>query len=143
MIRAIIARELQARKLLIPGNDPLKATVDITTTIRFTEAGLALLASKTRAPHLAKAAQRRYKALVGTEIQALLGWRSVRQVAREAGMDPKEVNRTLRGEKDIHVQTLTRLAAALHVPVEKLVAHLDAARRSPLKSIRTRPRPAA
>jgi len=136
-ILSIVSRENAARKLLIPGTEPLKASApEITTTIRFNEAGLALLAASTQTGQLKRAARRRYKALVADSIQKLLGWRSIRQVAREVGMDAMEISRALRGEKDIQVKTAVRLAAALHIPVGELIAHIEAARKQPLIPVR-------
>lgn len=136
LILSIIARENQARKLLIPGTGPLTPTPpQITTTVRFTEAGLALLAAKTRTGPLRRAAKNRYKALVADSIQNLLGWRSLRQVAREAGMDAMNVSLALRGKKEVHVHTAVRLAAALHVPIEVLIAHLEKVRTQPLAAV--------
>ncbi len=133
LILKIVARENSARKLLIPGTGPLTPTPpDITTTVRFTEAGLALLAASTQTGQRKRAARRRYKALVHDSIQKLLGWRSLRQVAREAGMDAMNVSLALRGQKSIQVETAVRLAAALHVPVEVLIAHVMKAKQQPL-----------
>jgi transcriptional regulator with XRE-family HTH domain len=124
MIREIVAREAKARKMYLPPNAPPRP-VDISTSLQFTEAGLAMLAAHVRTGSLAAAARRRARSLLAEPIQRLLRWRRVHEVAAEAGMKSGYLRKILFGKVAPTVPTLRRVAAALRCTPAELLRHLE------------------
>jgi lambda repressor-like predicted transcriptional regulator len=104
--------------------DPLNA--------RLSEAALALLAAQTGDLQLRRAARRRYRLLVAPPTHRLLKGRSIRSVARAAGIHYSALSRILRGQHDLFTQQAKRLADVLGIPIQDLIEHLHTVQRQPL-----------
>ena len=80
-----------------------------------------LTAHVTRDPELIRSARRRVLSLVAAPTRKLLGWRSIREVARALGVEDGYLSRVLSGKRDPRTRFARKLAKELNVPLGELL----------------------